>query len=61
MGFFSYRDFFEFGEKIGLDSGISDDFLKGIQSKLEKIYKLLEGSDLSRDAVAIGRINELFF
>jgi len=52
LGFFSYRDFFEFGEKIGLDSEIADDFLKGIQSKLEEIYKLLESSDLSRDAVA---------
>ncbi|MCL2282763.1 MAG: HipA domain-containing protein [Fibromonadales bacterium] len=45
-------DFFEFGLKIGLDSEIVDVFLKGIQSKVDKICELLDHSDLSSDAIA---------
>jgi len=51
LGFFSYRDFFEFGEKIGLKAGVIDEFLRSIQGKVEDINKLLESSDLSREAV----------
>ncbi|MCL2261262.1 MAG: HipA domain-containing protein [Fibromonadales bacterium] len=51
LGFFSYRDFFEFGEKIGLEAGIIDEFLRGVQGKIEDINKFLENSDLSREAV----------
>ena len=51
LGYFSYRDFFEFGEKIGLESGIVEIFLKDIQNKVQKIDEFLENSALSRDAV----------
>lgn len=52
QGFFSFSDFFEFGEKVGLDAGVIDEFLRSIQGKAEDINKLLESSDLSREAVA---------
>jgi len=52
LGYFSYRDFFEFGEGIGLESVIVDGFLKDIPNKAQKIDGFLESSPLSRDAVA---------
>ena len=51
LGYFSYRDFFEFGEKIGLESEMIEEFLKDIRNRVQKIDEFLENSALSRDAV----------
>jgi serine/threonine-protein kinase HipA len=52
LGFFSYADFFEFGKKIGLESGVIGEFLGSIQAKIQKINEYLENSALSQAAIA---------
>ena len=51
LGFFSYKDFSLFGEKIGLDKQKTDDFLTSIPKKIPKINKLLEYSNLTKAAI----------
>lgn len=50
-GFYSYRDFLEFSEKIGLSFQQANNFLESILGKISEINGFLEKSALSRIAI----------
>ncbi|MCL2102184.1 MAG: HipA domain-containing protein [Fibromonadales bacterium] len=50
-GFYSYSDFAEFGEKIGLEHQKINAFLQDIPQKVPKINEFLENSALNQQAI----------
>jgi hypothetical protein len=50
-GFYTSKDFAEFGERIGIEKQKIGEFFKSISGKIPIINELLENSALSGDAV----------
>jgi hypothetical protein len=51
-GFYSSKDFAEFGEKIGVEKQKIGEFFKSVSGKIPIINELLENSALSGAAIA---------